>query len=174
MIATMVNTPATMPATSEATPDSPAKPRIALGADHAGFRLKETLKEMLHGDGYHCEDMGTTSEEPVDYPEFAAAVGERVALGQCDLGVLVCGTGIGMGIAANKVEGVRAAVAHSLETARLSREHNNANVITMSGRLLADAEAIAMLREFLATKFAGGRHQRRIDEITELDEERIR
>jgi ribose 5-phosphate isomerase B len=170
----MATPPATLPAASATAPDSPAKPRIALGADHAGFHLKETLKTMLQQEGYPCEDLGTTGEEPVDYPEFAAAVGERVALGQCDLGVLVCGTGIGMSIAANKVEGVRAAVAHSIETARLSRQHNNANVITMGGRLLADAEASAMLREFLAAKFAGGHHQRRIDEITELDEERIR
>jgi ribose 5-phosphate isomerase B len=149
-----------------------AKPRIALGADHAGFPLKEKLKAFLQGDGYLCQDLGTWSLESVDYPDFARAVGENVAAGQSDLGVLVCGTGIGMGIAANKVAGIRAAVVHDVETARLAHEHNDANVVTMGGRLLADAEAWAALQAFLAARFAGGRHQRRIDEITAMDAKR--
>jgi ribose 5-phosphate isomerase B len=151
--------------------DSP-KPRIALGADHAGFPLKEKLKAFLQGDGYPCQDLGTWSTESVDYPDFAKAVGENVAAGQSDLGVLVCGTGIGMGIAANKVAGIRAAVVHDVETALLAHEHNDANVVTMGGRLLADAEAWATLQAFLAAHFAGGRHQRRIDEITAMDAKR--
>jgi ribose 5-phosphate isomerase B len=156
------------------SPSAERKPRIALGADHAGFRMKETLKTFLQGEGYPCEDMGTSSEESVDYPDFARAVGERVALGQSDLGVLVCGTGIGMAIAANKVEGVRAAEVFSAETARLSREHNNANVIALGARLVNDADAEAMVREFLSAQFLGGRHQQRVDKIMQMDEDRIR
>jgi ribose 5-phosphate isomerase B len=151
--------------------DSP-RPRIALGADHAGFPLKEKLKQFLQQDGYPCQDLGTWSEESVDYPDFARAVGESVAAGESDLGVLVCGTGIGMGIAANKVAGIRAAVVHDITTAQLAHEHNDANVVTMGGRLLADAEAWEVLQAFLAARFAGGRHQRRIDEIAAMDAER--
>lgn len=151
--------------------DSP-KARVALGSDHAGFPLKEKLKQLLQGQGYPCQDLGTWSEESVDYPNFAQAVGENVAAGKSDLGVLVCGTGNGMGIAANKVPGIRAAVVHDVETARLAHEHNNANVITMGGRLLADAEAWEVLQAFLAAHFAGGRHQRRIDEIAVMDTQR--
>lgn len=153
---------------SSPSPDSP-KPRIALGADHAGFPLKEKLREFLRQAGYSCQDLGTWSTESVDYPEFARAVGKSVAAGQSDLGVLVCGTGIGMSIAANKVPGIRAAVVHDASTARMAHEHNDANVVTMGGRLLADAAAWEALQSFLAARFAGGRHQRRIDEIAAMD-----
>jgi ribose 5-phosphate isomerase B len=149
--------------------DMARKFRIALGADHAGFHVKETVKRYLAAQGHCCEDQGTSSEESVDYPDFARAVAERVAAGESDLGMLFCGTGIGMSIAANKVPGIRAATAHDAATARASREHNDANVLTLGGRLLNDAQALEVVREFLATDFAGGRHQRRIDKIAHMD-----
>ncbi len=149
--------------------DSTSKPRIALGSDHAGFRAKETIKKYLEGAGYSVDDVGTHSEESVDYPDFARAVGERVASGNNSLGVLVCGTGIGVSIAANKVEGIRAALAHDSLTARRAREHNDANVLALGGKIVGDDEAIAIVQEFLNAQFAGGRHQRRIDKISEMD-----
>ncbi|MFZ0634532.1 MAG: ribose 5-phosphate isomerase B [Candidatus Acidiferrales bacterium] len=149
--------------------ESASKPRIALGADHAGFHLKETVKQFLAGEGYACDDLGTSSEESVDYPDFARAVAERVAAGEAQLGILACGTGIGMAIAADKVPGVRAANAFDEMTARLAREHNDANVLTLGARILDDARAIEVVRTFLAAQFAGGRHQRRIDKISEID-----
>ena len=157
-----------------AVPDAAPKPRIALGADHAGFHVKETIKKFLEASGYAVDDLGTWSEESVDYPDYARAVAERVAVGEDQMGILACGTGIGMAITANKVPGIRAGVAHDAMTARLAREHNDANVLTLGGRVVDDAQAIEIVRDFLEAQFAGGRHQRRIDEITELDkEERI-
>ncbi len=150
-------------------PDAP-KPRIALGADHAGFHVKETIKKYLESAGYPVEDLGTWSEESVDYPDYARAVAEKVAAGKDQIGILACGTGIGMAITANKISGIRAAVAHDAMTARLAREHNDANVLTLGGRVVDDAQAIEIVRDFLDAQFAGGRHQRRIDKITELDE----
>jgi ribose 5-phosphate isomerase B len=154
--------------------DSAEKPRIAIGADHAGYHAKEVIKRYLLEAGYPVEDLGTWSDESVDYPDYAKQVAARVARGEDQLGVLVCGTGIGMAIAANKVEGIRAAVAHDAMTARAAREHNDANVLTLGGRAVSDAQAVEIVKEFLASKFAGGRHQRRIDKITELDEERVK
>jgi ribose 5-phosphate isomerase B len=142
---------------------------MVVGSDHAGFRAKEIIKKYLQDAGYTVDDMGTHSEESVDYPDFAKAVGERVAAGNGALGVLVCGTGIGVSIAANKVEGIRAALAHDSLTARRAREHNDANVIALGGKVVGDDEAIAIVQEFLSAEFAGGRHQRRIDKITEMD-----
>jgi ribose 5-phosphate isomerase B len=152
--------------------DSSSKPRIALGADHAGFRAKENIKKYLEGAGYGVDDVGTHSEESVDYPDFARAVGERVAAGKDPLGILVCGTGIGVSIAANKVEGVRAALAHDSLTARRAREHNDANVLALGGRVVGEDEAIAIVLEFLNAQFAGGRHQRRVEKINEMDQAR--
>lgn len=154
--------------------ESAAKPRIAIGADHAGYHAKEVIKRYLLEAGYPLEDLGTWSDESVDYPDYAKKVAERIVGGTEQLGVLVCGTGIGMAIAANKVEGIRAAVAHDAMTARAAREHNDANVLTLGGRVVNDALAVEIVREFLGAKFAGGRHQRRIDKITELDEERVK
>jgi ribose 5-phosphate isomerase B len=154
--------------------DSADKPRIAIGADHAGYHAKEVIKRYLLEAGYPLEDLGTWSDESVDYPDYAKQVAARVARGEEHIGVLVCGTGIGMAIAANKVEGVRAAVAHDAMTARAAREHNDANVLTLGGRVVSDTLAVEIVKEFLASKFAGGRHQRRIDKITDLDEERVR
>jgi len=155
-------------------PEAVPKPRIALGADHAGYHAKETIKKFLEQAGYEVHDVGTWSEESVDYPIFARAVAERVASGQDQVGILSCGTGIGMAITANKIPGIRAAVAHNAITARLAREHNDANVLTLGGRVVDDAVAVEIVRDFLNARFAGGRHQRRIDEITELDQARTR
>jgi len=152
--------------------DASSKSRIVLGSDHAGFRAKENIKNYLEGAGYSVEDLGTHSEESVDYPDFAKAVGERVAAANGSLGVLVCGTGIGVSIAANKVEGIRAALAHDSLTARRAREHNDANIIALGGKVVGDDEAIAIVQEFLNAEFAGGRHQRRIDKISEMDQVR--
>jgi ribose 5-phosphate isomerase B len=149
-----------------------SKPRIVVGSDHAGFRTKETIKIFLQSAGYSVEDVGTYSEESVDYPDFAKAVGERVAAGNNFLGVLVCGTGIGVSIAANKVEGIRAALAHDSLTARRAREHNDANVIALGGKVVGEDEAVAIVQEFLSAQFASGRHQRRIDKISAMDRER--
>ena len=153
---------------------SSQKQRIAIGADHAGFAVKQAIKKHLEQAGYNVDDVGTESEESVDYPEFARTVAEKVAGGMAQLGVLVCGTGMGMAIAANKVPGIRAAVAHDKMTARLAREHNDANVLTLGARVVDPSQAVEIVREFLDAQFAGGRHQRRIDKIAEMDQERIR
>jgi ribose 5-phosphate isomerase B len=150
---------------------SAAKPRIALGADHAGFQAKESIKKYLESAGYDVSDEGTWSEESVDYPDFAVKVARRLQQGQDDLGILVCGTGIGMAMAANKIGGVRAAVAHDALTARISREHNDANVLALGARVLNEHEIIEVAENFLSAEFAGGRHQRRVDKISELDQE---
>jgi ribose 5-phosphate isomerase B len=147
------------------------KPRIALGADHAGFRVKENIKKYLESAGYSVDDVGTWSEDSVDYPDFAVQVAQRVVEGHNDFGILACGTGIGMAMAANKVGGIRAAVAHDTLTAHLAREHNNANVLAVGARILSEQEAIATVRSFLAAGFSGGRHQRRVEKIMELDRE---
>ena len=153
---------------------SSQKQRIAIGADHAGFAVKQAIKKHLEQAGYNVDDVGTESEESVDYPEFARAVAEKVAGGMAQLGVLVCGTGMGMAIAANKVPGIRAAVAHDKMTARLAREHNDANVLTLGARVVDPSQAVEIVREFLDAQFAGGRHQRRIDKIAEMDQERVK
>jgi ribose 5-phosphate isomerase B len=155
----------------DASRKSPAKkPRIALGADHAGFQAKESIRKYLEAAGFVVDDTGTRSEESVDYPDFAAKVARRVQQGQDDLGILVCGTGIGMAMAANKIGGVRAAVAHDALTARMSREHNDANVLALGARVLNEQQIIEVTESFLAAQFAGGRHQRRVDKISELDQ----
>lgn len=153
-------------------PDSSPKPRNALGADHAGFPIKETIREFLEHEGYPLEDVGTWSEESVDYPDYGKAVGERVASHRADYGIAVCGTGIGISIAANKVPRIRAAVAHDVNTARLAREHNRANVLALGGRIVNGRQAIEMVQTFLTTAFLGGRHARRIEKIAliELEE----
>jgi ribose 5-phosphate isomerase B len=152
--------------------DSSAKLRIVLGADHAGFRLKESIKKYLQSEGHAVDDVGTMSEESVDYPDVAAGAAHRVADGHDDLGIVVCGTGIGVTIAANKVAGIRAALVCDPATAHLAREHNDANVLALAGRVLKDDQAMHIVREFLATPFAGGRHERRIEKIAQLDRAR--
>ena len=140
--------------------------RIAIGADHAGFALKEHLKQTLARLGHNVEDHGTHSEAPVDYPPICLAVGRAVAVGAADRGIVLGGSGQGEQIAANKVAGVRAALCNDLYTARLSREHNDANVLSIGGRIVGFGLADEILALWLATAFEGGRHQRRIDQIT--------
>jgi len=143
--------------------------RIAIGSDHAGFELKERVSAHLVGHGYDVADFGTHGPASVDYPDFARQVGESVAGGEADFGVLVCGSGLGMEIAANKVAGVRAVQVMDAEMAKMSRLHNDANVVTLAGRYLEPQCADGIVDTFLATAFEGGRHQLRIDKITELE-----
>ena len=145
--------------------------KIALGADHAGFPLKEKIRQWLTEQGHQVDDKGTLSLDSVDYPDYARKVGEEVAAKKADRGVLVCGSGIGMSIAANKVPGVRAANAHTVYEAQMSREHNDANVLTLGARVLTDDEAHSILDMWLRTKFAGGRHQRRVEKIAQIEKE---
>jgi ribose 5-phosphate isomerase B len=143
--------------------------RIAIGADHAGFALKEHLKNTLSRLGHQVEDLGTHSDAPVDYPPICAAVGRMVSEGRADRGIVLGGSGQGEQIAANKIPGIRAALCNDLLTARLARQHNDANILSMGGRIVAPARADEILSVWLDTAFEGGRHQRRIDQITELE-----
>ncbi|MGI8796826.1 MAG: ribose 5-phosphate isomerase B [Acidimicrobiia bacterium] len=147
--------------------------RIAIGSDHAGFRLKEHLKQVLKEDGNEVDDLGTDSEESVDYPPICAAVGRAVAAGRAERGIVLGGSGQGEQLAANKVRGVRAALCNDLYTARLSREHNDANVLSMGGRIVGEGLADEIVRLWLATRFAGGRHARRVGQITDIENETI-
>ena len=143
--------------------------RIAAGADHAGWPLKEGLVRFLMDRGWDVEDFGTFSDESVDYPDYAQKVARAVADGQVDRGLLLCGTGLGMCISANKVTGVRAVTVHDVISARLARQHNDANVITMGARLVTEEVAKEVLATWLDTEFAGGRHQRRVEKIQALE-----
>ncbi len=145
--------------------------KIAIGADHAGYELKEKLKRWLVQHGIDVDDRGTNSTESVDYPDYAQAVAEEVSRKDADFGILVCGSGIGMAITANKVPGVRAANVSSEHEAELSRAHNDANVLTLGARLLDEHSAFQILDVWLSTAFAGGRHQRRVDKIREIERE---
>lgn len=143
--------------------------RIAIGADHAGFLLKEHLKATLTRLGHSVDDLGTNSEQSVDYPPICFAVGRAVVDGRADRGIVLGGSGQGEQIAANKVRGVRAALCNDLYTARLSREHNDANVLSMGGRIVAFGLADEILELWLRTDYQGGRHQRRLDQIQEQE-----
>lgn len=145
--------------------------RIALGADHAGFALKTHLLSYLEGRGHEVIDFGTHSEESVDYPPICAAVGRAVVAEEADLGIVMGGSGQGEQIAANKVHGVRAALCLDEFTARLAREHNDANVLSLGGRIVAPAYAEAIVEVFLETKFEGGRHERRLSLIADIERE---
>jgi len=143
--------------------------RVAIGADHAAVALKDALVKELRGANLPVEDLGTHSTDSVDYPDFAREVASRVAAGTADRGILLCGTGIGMSIAANKVHGIRAAVCHDVTTARLARLHNDANVLCMGGRLIGLTLASDIMQTWLATQFEGGRHKGRIEKIHALE-----
>ena len=145
---------------------------VALGADHAGWELKEALKSWLLEGEYQVLDFGTHSPDSVDYPDYAQQVGESVAVGKVDRGVLVCGTGIGMAMAANKVPGIRAAACTDAFGARMSREHNDANILALGARITARDAAIEILEIWLGAEFAGGRHARRVEKIAALDHAR--
>jgi len=142
--------------------------RIAIGSDHAGLRLKQALVAQLEAGGMSVLDVGTHTDDSVDYPDYGAAVGRAVASGRADLGVCACGSGIGIAIAANKVPGVRAATVHDVTSAHLAREHNDANVVCFGERLIGAEVAKEALQAFLNAKFEGGRHQRRVDKIDSL------
>ena len=144
--------------------------RIALGADHAGVALKDRLKRQLDERGISYTDFGTNTTDSVDYPDYAAKVAHEVAAGAYDRGILVCGTGIGMAIAANKVPGVRAAPVVDLMSAALSREHNDVNVLALGARVTTPEVAARLVDVFLDTPFNGGRHQRRIDKLAAMDQ----
>ncbi len=141
-----------------------------MGADHAGFALKEKVKEELKRLGHRVYDFGTDSADSVDYPDYALKVAKSVANREVQRGILVCGTGIGMAISANKVPGVRAANVCDPAAARLSREHNDANVLTLGGRLLEETRALEIVRAWLKSEFAGGRHQKRVEKIAQIEQ----
>ena len=143
--------------------------KIAIGADHAGFSLKEKLRHKLAGEGHEIVDYGTTSDASCDYPDFAQPVAREVANGRSDRGILVCSTGIGMSIAANKVDGIRAAPAQSPDEVHFTREHNDANVLTLGAKYVDEEQAMHLIHLFLETQFAGGRHSRRVAKIAQLE-----
>ena len=147
--------------------------KIAIASDHAGFEEKERLKPLLNELGIQYEDLGTVSTESVDYPDYARKVGEEVAAGNVEQGLLVCGSGTGMAIAANKVPGVRAAVAWNEEIARLAREHNDANVLSLAARYTSPDENEKIVRAWFAAGFDGGRHARRVQKIREIEQEEL-
>jgi ribose 5-phosphate isomerase B len=147
--------------------------KIAVGADHAGFALKEKIGEWLKNQGFEVQDAGTHSADSVDYPDYARKVGEIVGRKDAEMGILVCGSGIGMSIAANKVAGIRAAAVTTVHEAQMSREHNNANVLTLGARILSEDLALKIVERWLHTPFAGGRHQRRVEKISQLEREEM-
>ncbi|MBW3588574.1 MAG: ribose 5-phosphate isomerase B [Actinobacteria bacterium] len=147
--------------------------KIAIGADHAGYSLKTILSKRLIELGHEVIDQGTDSEEPVDYPKFCAAVGRSVASGEAERGIVLGGSGQGEAISANKVKGVRAALCNDLYTARMAREHNDANVLSIGARVVAPALATEILDLFLNTSFGGGRHEARVKQIQQIEEGKL-
>lgn len=143
--------------------------KIALGSDHAGFPLKSEVGPLLEAAGHEVVDVGTDSEESTDYPLYAAEAAKLVAGGEADRAVLVCGSGVGVSIVANKVDGVRAVNAHDAEEAEMSRRHNDANVLALAGRRLETGQAGEIVERFLSTDFEGGRHERRVDQISAVE-----
>lgn len=143
---------------------------LAIGSDHAGFEMKEEIKKYLEEKGYEVKDYGTYSTESCDYPEFGEKVGRAVANGECEEGVLICGTGIGISLAANKVKGVRAAVVSEPVSARLAKQHNNANIIAFGARIVGMEEAKGIVDAFLSAEFLGGRHEKRVNMISKIEE----
>ena len=146
--------------------------RIATGSDHRGYALKQVILDLLSELGYHPIDMGCYDVSDADYPDVAEKVAKAVASGDVDQGVLICGTGIGMSISANKIPGVRAALCTDTVSARMARQHNDANILCMGGTILDEWMALEITRTFLASQFEGGRHARRVNKITTLEEDR--
>ena len=141
---------------------------IALGADHAGFEYKENIKGLLNSMGLEFQDFGTFSTDPVDYPDYGHLVAEAVAQGKAESGILICGTGVGMSIVANKHQGIRAANVESVEAAVLARKHNNANILAIGARIVPWERAVQIVKAFFTTEFEGGRHERRVLKIHSL------
>ncbi|SHI71355.1 ribose-5-phosphate isomerase [Malonomonas rubra DSM 5091] len=144
--------------------------KLAVGSDHGGLELKQAVAEMLTQRGLEVADFGTLSDDSVDYPDFGAKVARAVANGEVDLGVVICGTGIGISISANKIPGIRAALVHDEFTAQMAKEHNNANVLAMGGRVLTPEQGTKLVEIWLDSEYEGGRHQRRLDKITALEQ----
>lgn len=142
---------------------------IGIGCDHGGLRLKEEIKNFLASKELTFKDFGTYTTEAVDYPDISRQVAQAVADGECTRGIIICGTGIGVSIAANKVKGIRAALCHDVYSAQMSREHNDANVLTMGERVIGPGLALAIVDKWLNTEFAGGRHSRRVCKIADLE-----
>lgn len=145
--------------------------KLAIGSDHAGFPLKENLKDWLEKTGHEVVDFGASSQDSVDYPDYARKVARAVSSQEAELGILICGTGIGMSMAANKVKGVRAARCQDCYSARMARNHNNANILTLGDRVVGTGLAREIVSVFLEEDFAGERHQRRVDKIMQLEKE---
>ena len=143
--------------------------RIAVGSDHAGFELKQQVAEYLVAQGHQVQDLGTHDLQSVDYPDYAAQVARAVVAGEAERGILICGTGIGMSIAANKVRGVRAAACTDCYMARMAREHNDARILCLGGRVLGTGSALDVVEVFLRTDYVGGRHAQRVDKIGALE-----
>jgi len=144
--------------------------KVALACDHGGFRLKEVIKSYLEELGVEYIDFGTYSEDSVDYSDFAYKAAKAIVEGEADRGIFICGTGIGISIAANKVKGIRAALCYNIYAAEMSRRHNNANVLCLGGRVLGEELAKAIVKVWLETPFDGGRHERRINKISQIEE----
>ncbi len=145
---------------------------IALASDHGGYRLKEEIKKFLEDCGYEVRDLGTGGEDPVDYPDYAHRAAGVVARGECQLGILICGTGLGMSITANKVRGIRAALCHDSFSARMSREHNDASILCLGQRVVGVGLALEIVRVWLESSFAGDRHCRRVQKIENYEKEK--
>lgn len=145
--------------------------KIAIASDHGGFELKQTVVAYLADKGYDYTDFGTHNEESVDYPSYGRKVGAEVASGSYDRGIVICGTGIGIGIAANKVTGIRCALCHDIFSARATRNHNDSNMLSMGGRVIGPGLALEIVETWLGAEFEGGRHQRRVDAISEIEKE---
>ncbi|BFL75960.1 ribose 5-phosphate isomerase B [Finegoldia sp. BIOML-A3] len=145
--------------------------KIAIAADHGGFELKDSMVEYIKSLGNEVVDLGTNSADSVDYPDYAKKVCEEIQQGNSDLGILICGTGIGMSLAANKFEGIRAACVSDVYSAKMSRNHNNANVLCIGARVIGDEVAKLIIKTFLENEFEAGRHQRRVDKIMAIEKE---
>lgn len=143
---------------------------IAIGSDHGGYRLKEEIKKVLDNKGIPYQDFGTHATDSVDYPDIAESVGQAVVTGTCDKGILICGTGIGISIAANKIKGIRAALCHDVYSAQMAREHNDANILALGERVVGVGLALAIVDKWLEADFAGGRHAERVKKIMALQE----
>ncbi len=143
--------------------------KVAIGSDHAGYKIKEDIKEVMDELNIQYEDVGCHCEDSVDYPDFAVPVAEKVANGEVDRGILICGTGIGMSITANKVDGVRCALVHDLFSAKVTRLHNDSNVLAMGERIIGPGLAKEIAKVWLETEFEGGRHQRRVNKMMEVE-----
>jgi ribose 5-phosphate isomerase B len=154
-----------MSATSPSTINEQQAMKIIIGSDHAGFDLKEQIRDFLSGKGYHVKDVGTFSHESVDYPLIAQEVAKNITEKKFSRGILLCGSGIGMSITANRYKNVRAALCNDMNTVELSRKHNDANILVLGGRIIDPGLALEMVEIFLHTDFEGGRHQRRLNEI---------